>query len=213
MDHLAASINGLRLGDPIIHGLARRIQIQELVALNGRIPISFDEKNGLPIGTRHRCLLVGECDTIVHAFAPLRFHFWSKIPTQDRDVLIELLKDNFILDTTMPSIKKFLNNCMMKRYREFKYAMSSHFLKFHTTEEARGNPFGNISPGNWSSLCDLFSAENIKNRCDPSRAFKASRVWLRRTHINQAIQNVPRVGDNASFRQNAIKIIGTCSNH
>ncbi|MCL7045821.1 hypothetical protein MKW94_017886 [Papaver nudicaule] len=88
--------------------------------------------------------------------------------------------------------------------------MWSHFQKFQTTEEARGNPYGNISPGNWSSLCDLFSTANIKKCRDRSRVFKASRVFLRRTGVgDNAVKSHKKMmeqieEDNTSFRQNAI---------
>ncbi|KAI3973778.1 hypothetical protein MKW92_036871, partial [Papaver armeniacum] len=71
--------------------------------------------------------------------------------------------DNFILDTTRPSIKRFLNYRMSKGYTNFKREMLVHFRNYATIEEARGNPFGNILPANWSNLCDLFAMESIEN--------------------------------------------------
>ncbi|KAI3976716.1 hypothetical protein MKX01_008574, partial [Papaver californicum] len=53
--------------------------------------------------------------------------------------------DNFILDLTWPSIRKFLNYCTSKRYNNSRYEMPTHFKKYETIEEAWGNPFGNIS--------------------------------------------------------------------
>ncbi|KAI3901446.1 hypothetical protein MKW92_019825 [Papaver armeniacum] len=96
-------------------------------------------------------------------------------------MLIEQLKDNFILDTTRPSVKRCLNYRMSKGYACFKHKMLMHFKIYATIEEARGNPFGNISPENWSSLCDLFameSIENIKKRGNRQENFKASRGFI-----------------------------------
>ncbi|KAI3855728.1 hypothetical protein MKW92_046414, partial [Papaver armeniacum] len=136
---------GLRLGDPIVRGQLRRIRLQERVVQNGRIPIIIDEQSGVLVG-EHGSHLAGECDTIIHSFAPLGYKSWTKIPLQDREMLIEQLKDNFILDTTRPSVKRCLNYRMSKGYACFKHKMLMHFKSYATIEEARGNPFGNISP-------------------------------------------------------------------
>ncbi|KAI3912921.1 hypothetical protein MKW98_008333 [Papaver atlanticum] len=144
------------------------------------MPIIIDEQSGVLVGG-HGSHLAGECDTILHAFAPLGYKSWKQIPLQDRETLIEQLKDNFILDTTRPSVKRFLNYRMSKGYANFKHKMLMHFRNYATIEEARGNPFGNILPENWSSLCDLFameSIENIKKRRIRHENFKASRGFI-----------------------------------
>ncbi|KAI3917526.1 hypothetical protein MKW98_021288 [Papaver atlanticum] len=158
MDHLAAS----NIGDPIVRGQLRRIRLEEWVTQNGRMPIMIDEQSGVLVGG-HGSHLDGECDMILHAFAPLGYKSWKQIPLQDRETLIEQLKDNFILDTTRPSVKRFLNYRMSKGYANFKHKMLMHFRNYATIEETRDNPFGNISPKNWSSLCDLFAVESIEN--------------------------------------------------
>ncbi|RZC68419.1 hypothetical protein C5167_031697 [Papaver somniferum] len=142
MDHMAASnIEGLRLGDPIVQGQLLRIRLQERVAQNGRMPIVIDEQSGVLVG-EHGSHLSGECDTILHAFAPLGYKSWTKIPLQDKETFIEQLKDNFILDTSVPSVKRCLNYRMSKGYASFKQEMLMHFRNHATIEEARGNPFG-----------------------------------------------------------------------
>lgn len=78
----------------------------------------------------------GECDTVLHAFAPLGYKSWTKIPLQDREMLIEQLKDNFMLDTTRPSVERYLNYSMSKGYANFKHEMLMHFRNYATIEEA-----------------------------------------------------------------------------
>ncbi|RZC72270.1 hypothetical protein C5167_035435 [Papaver somniferum] len=55
-------------------------------------------------------------------------------------------------------------------------------------EEVWGNPFGNISPVNWSSLCDLFVMESIKKCRDRHENFKASRAYIVRFKGHQRFQ-------------------------
>ncbi|XP_026426082.1 uncharacterized protein LOC113322240 [Papaver somniferum] len=151
------------------------------------MPIMIDEQSGVLLG-EHRSDLAGECHTLIHAFAPLRYKSSKTIPAQDREILIEQLKDNFILDTTRPSVKRFLNYLMSKGYTNFKREMLMHFREYATIEEGRGNPFGNISPANWSSLCELFVLERIKKCRDCHENFKAVRPYIVRLKGEQSLQ-------------------------
>ncbi|KAI3968820.1 hypothetical protein MKX01_028970, partial [Papaver californicum] len=72
-------------------GRSRRMRLEEWVTLNERIPIIVDEVTGEPT-SKHIFYLAGECRQIVHAFAPLRYKSWTKIPAQEREALIELLE-------------------------------------------------------------------------------------------------------------------------
>ncbi|XP_026441503.1 uncharacterized protein LOC113340592 [Papaver somniferum] len=117
----------------------------------------------------------------------MQYTSWKKIPEHERVVLIECVNDKFELDITRPSIKKYLNDCMARRYSNYRTQMSAHFKKFETIEEARLKPFENVSPENWLWLCDHFSSEKFKkrsaaglnnrkqveyNHCGGSRAFQ-----------------------------------------
>ncbi|RZC86909.1 hypothetical protein C5167_030254 [Papaver somniferum] len=157
---------------------------------NRRIPIIVDEQYGVLLG-EHRSDLAGECHTIIHAFAPMGYKSSETIPAQDRDILIEQLKDNFILNTTSPYVRRFLNYRMSKGYTNFKREMLMHFRKYASIEEARGNPFGNISPANWSSLCDLFVLERIKKCPDCHENFEAVRPYILRLKGRQSLQGHP----------------------
>ncbi|KAI3862202.1 hypothetical protein MKX03_037372 [Papaver bracteatum] len=171
------------------------MRLEEWVDQNGRKPIVIDEQSGELLG-EHRYDLAGECDTILHAFSPLGYKSWNKIPLQDRETLIEQLKDNFMLDTRRPSVKRYLNYRMSKGYINFKHEMLMHFRNYATIEEARGNPFGNISPASWSSLCDRFameSVERIKRRRD---------CHLRGDRIKPYIEKMKR-----NFRQHAFNVV------
>ncbi|XP_026382151.1 uncharacterized protein LOC113277211 [Papaver somniferum] len=117
----------------------------------------------------------------------MQYTSWKKIPEHERVVLIECVNDKFELDITRPSIKKYLNDCMARRYSNYRTQMSAHFKKFETIEEARLKPFENVSPENWLWLCDHFFSEKFKkrsaaglnnrkqveyNHCGGSRAFQ-----------------------------------------
>ncbi|KAI3934203.1 hypothetical protein MKW92_006530 [Papaver armeniacum] len=114
---------------------------------------------------------------------------------------------------------------MSKGYACFKHKMLMHFRNYATIEEAHGNPFGNISPANWSSLCDLFameSTENIKKRGNRHENFKASRGFiikfkgrqrlqghtLRDDKIKLYIEQMEQTeGFNATFRQHVLNMV------
>ncbi|RZC43411.1 hypothetical protein C5167_036363 [Papaver somniferum] len=113
----------------------------------------------------------------------------GKLPIKFSDVARQKSSkdDKFELDITRPSIKKYLNDCMARRYSNYRTQMSAHFKKFETIEEARLKPFENVSPENWLWLCDHFSSEKFKkrsaaglnnrkqveyNHCGGSRAFQ-----------------------------------------
>ncbi|XP_026398339.1 uncharacterized protein LOC113294136 [Papaver somniferum] len=182
MDHMAASnIEGLRLGDPIVQGQLLRIRLQERVAQNGRMPIVIDEQSGVLVG-EHGSHLSGECDTILHAFAPLGYKSWTKIPLQDKETFIEQLKDNFILDTSVPSVKRCLNYRMSKGYASFKQEMLMHFRNHATIEEARGNPFGT-------------SYQQIGQVCVTSLLWRVQRI-LRSNSTEEEVQGTENVGRN-----------------
>ncbi|RZC69926.1 hypothetical protein C5167_033039 [Papaver somniferum] len=44
--------------------------------------------------------------------------------------------DNFMLDTTRPSVERYLNYSMSKGYANFKHEMLMHFRNYATIEEA-----------------------------------------------------------------------------
>ncbi|KAI3957391.1 hypothetical protein MKW98_003112, partial [Papaver atlanticum] len=108
------------------------------------------------------CKLSTECGIIVRDFSTMQYTSWKKILEHDRVTLIEHVK--FELDITRPSIKKYLNDCMARRYNNYMTQMSAHFKKCKTIEEARSKPLENVSPENWLWLCDHFSSKKFKKR-------------------------------------------------
>ncbi|RZC57007.1 hypothetical protein C5167_004310 [Papaver somniferum] len=61
--------------------------------------------------------------------------------------------EKFVVDTTVPFIRKYLNDNMVK-----------HFKGFGTIEEALLNPPRNVSQDSWNYLCDWFSSETVQKK-------------------------------------------------
>ncbi|KAI3871088.1 hypothetical protein MKX03_019830 [Papaver bracteatum] len=187
MERLGAPTDaGSALGKRNVRGRSRGIDLDDWISHHGKMPIKFSDVAGEPIST-NRCKLSTECGIIVRDFAPMQYASWKKIPEHERVVLIERVNEKFELDITRPSIKKYLNDCMARRYSNYMTQMSAHFKKSKTIEEARSKPFENVSPENWLWLCDHFSSEKFKkrsaagsnnrkqveyNHCGGSRAFQ-----------------------------------------
>ncbi|KAI3890685.1 hypothetical protein MKW92_017293 [Papaver armeniacum] len=187
MERLGAPTDaGSALGKRNVRGRSRGIDLDDWIAHNGKMPIKFSDVTGEPIST-NRCKLSTECGIIVRDFAPMQYTSWKKIPEHERVVLIERVNDKFELDIMRPSIKKYLNDCMGRRYSNYRTQMSAHFKKSKTIEEARSKPFENVSAENWLWLCDHFSSDKFKkrsvagsnnrkqveyNHCGGSRAFQ-----------------------------------------
>ncbi|RZC80054.1 hypothetical protein C5167_042632 [Papaver somniferum] len=174
------------LGKRNVRGRSRGIDLDDWFTQHGKMSIKFSDIVGEPIST-NRCKLSTKCGIIVRDFAPMQHTSWKKIPEQDRVVLIERAKEKFELDTTRPSIKKYLNDCMARRYSNYRTQMSAHFKKCKTIEEARSKSFENVSQENWLWLCNHFSSMKFKkrsaagtnnrkqveyNHCGGSRAFQ-----------------------------------------
>ncbi|KAI3912919.1 hypothetical protein MKW98_008331, partial [Papaver atlanticum] len=156
------------LGKRNVRGRSRGIDLDDWTAKYGKLPIKFSD-----------------IAIIFRDFASMQYASWKKIPENDRVVLIERVKDKFELDITRPSIKKYLNDCMARRYSNYMTQMSAHFKKCKTIEEARSKPFENVSLENWLWLCDHFSSGKIRsaagsnnrkhvkyNHCGGSRVFQ-----------------------------------------
>ncbi|KAI3917525.1 hypothetical protein MKW98_021287 [Papaver atlanticum] len=159
----APNDTGSALGKRNVRGRSRGIDLDDWTAKYGKLPIKFSNIAGEPIST-NRCKLSTECGIIVCDFAPRQYASWKKIPENDRVVLIERVKDKFELDITRPAIKKYLNDCMARRYNNYRTQMSAHFKICKTIEEARSKPFENVSLENWFWLCDHFSSGKFKKR-------------------------------------------------
>ncbi|RZC56974.1 hypothetical protein C5167_015834 [Papaver somniferum] len=129
-----------------VRGLTRGIEVSRTMAMNNgnKLPVA-------PICNAPK--LSSECGIIVRGLAPLQHQSWMKIPEHYRSALIERIKDKFVVDTTVPFIRKYLNDNMVK-----------HFKSFGTIEEALLNPPRNVSQDSWNYLCDWFSSETVQKR-------------------------------------------------
>lgn len=114
-----------------------------------------------------------ECGIIVRGLAPLQHQSWTKIPGHYRSALIERIKEKFVVDTTVPFIRKYLNDNMVK-----------HFKSFGTIEEALLNPPRNVSQDSWNYLCDWFSSETVQKR---SRAGSNNRAKVPYNHCGGSL--------------------------
>ncbi|MCL7041415.1 hypothetical protein MKW94_004982 [Papaver nudicaule] len=188
LERLGDSNDGDEMVKQNVRGRSRGIDLDDWMARNDnkKLPIKFSPVAGEPISI-NRCKLSTECGIIVRDFAPMQYASWTKIPAQDRAALIERVKDKFDLDTTRPSVKRFLNDTMAKRYSDYRCKMSKHFKKCKTIEEAQAKPFDVITQDNWLWLCNHFASSKFKkrsaagsnnrkqvkyNHCGGSRAFQ-----------------------------------------
>ncbi|KAI3963157.1 hypothetical protein MKW92_003882 [Papaver armeniacum] len=148
-----------------VRGLTRGIEVSRTMAMNNgnKLPVVFSEIEKAPI-CPNAPKLSSECGIIVRGLAPLQHQSWTKIPEHYRSALIERIKDKFVVDTTVPFIRKYLNDNMASKFTNHRNKLVKHFKSFGTIEEALLNPPRNVSQDSWNYLCDWFSSETFQKR-------------------------------------------------
>ncbi|MCL7029263.1 hypothetical protein MKW94_000250 [Papaver nudicaule] len=148
-----------------VRGLTRGIEVSRTIAVNdgNKLPVVFCPLQKVPICVNAR-KLTSECGIIVRGLAPLQHQSWTKIPEHHRSALIERVKDKFVVDTTVPFVRKFLNDNMASRFTNYRNKMVKHFKSFKTIEEARLKPYKNVTHDSWNYLCGWFSGDTFQKR-------------------------------------------------
>ncbi|MCL7035566.1 hypothetical protein MKW94_028382 [Papaver nudicaule] len=150
-----------------VRGLTRGIEVSRTIAMNdgNKLPVVFCPLQKVPICVNAR-KVTSECGIIVRGLAPLQHESWTKIPEHHRSALIERVKDKFVVDTTVPFIRKFLNDNMASRFTNHRNKMVKHFKSFKTIEEARLKPFKNVTQDSWNYLCGWFSGDTFQKKAE-----------------------------------------------
>ncbi|KAI3900817.1 hypothetical protein MKW92_040239 [Papaver armeniacum] len=161
------------------------IEVSRTMAMNNgnKLPVVFSEIEKAPI-CPNAPKLSSECGIIVRGLAPLQHQSWTKIPEHYRSALIERIKDKFVVDTTVPFIRKYLNDNMASKFTNHRNKLVKHFKSFGTIEEALLNPPRNVSQDSWNYLCDWFSSETFQKR---SRAGSNNRAKVPYNHCGGSL--------------------------
>ncbi|KAI3994066.1 hypothetical protein MKX01_012323 [Papaver californicum] len=143
------------MGRRNVCGLTRGIEVSRTIPMNN--------------GNKHHVVFSEVAPTCFNAPSPLRDESWTKIPEHHRSALIERIQLCFqiccrtssFVDTTVPSIRKYLNGNMTKKFTNHRNKLFKHFKSFGTIENARLNPPSHVPQDSWNYLCRWFSTENL----------------------------------------------------
>ncbi|XP_042964332.1 uncharacterized protein LOC122298585 isoform X2 [Carya illinoinensis] len=127
----------------------------------GKIPLKIKEGQTAP-SCENATIFAGRVTWIVKLHAEMRRASWTHVPENEKEELIDRVRDDFILDWTKANHRQTVIRALSRQYNAFHYQLRQKYLEYGSHEIALSSGTTLVKQPVWEWLCDRWNSEGFK---------------------------------------------------